>query len=351
MRHYQETREASGEILRLAIPRMAQHPAGCTPASYALWYEYLSGCNPGLKAAMDRTLQDRVLLDSTAVNELCARLLGGPEPAAERVTAAMQRMLGDLVQHAALAGSRAGEYHQSLDKFGERLKQSGPTGALDEVIQVILEDTEQMRSTTRAMKEKMDESAQEVGALRAELARARGEAQTDPLTGICNRRGLDAAVARIAAPGGRGLDGSCLIVLDIDHFKRCNDTYGHLFGDNVIRSVAQTMAAHVKGQDTVARIGGEEFAILLPDTPLHGACTLAERLRATVQNGRIRRGDGTASIGGVTVSLGVASHCAGEGFEDFMRRADGALYRSKGEGRNRVTVAGPPPPIATIRAA
>jgi len=351
MRNYQETREASSELLRLVIPRMAQHPAGCTPASYALWYEYLSGCNPGLKAAVDRALKEGILLDGDAVTELGARYLDGPESAADRVNAALQRVLGELVQQASLAGTRAGEYHQSLDKFGERLKQRGATGALDEVLQVVLDDTEQMRSATRAMKEKMRESAREVGALRTELARAKGEAQTDPLTGICNRRGLEAAVARAAATGGRGLAGSCLIVLDIDHFKKCNDTYGHLFGDTVIRSVAQTMAAHVKGQDTAARIGGEEFAILLPDTPLEGACTLAERLRATIQSGRIRRGDNTASIGGVTVSLGVAGHCAGEGFDAFMRRADEALYRSKGSGRNRVTVAEPLLPEATSRAA
>lgn len=351
MRHYQDTREASSEILRLVIPRMAQHPAGCTPASYALWYEYLSGCNPGLKTAMDRALQERGLLDADAVNELCARHLSGTEPAGEAVNAALQRVLAELVQQASLAGTRAGEYHQTLERFGERLQQGSAPGALEEVMQLVLEDTEQMRLATRAMREKMRESAREVGALRTELARARGEAQTDPLTGICNRRGLDAAVARAATPGGRGLAGSCLIVLDIDHFKKCNDTYGHLFGDTVIRSVAQTMAAHVKGQDTAARIGGEEFAILLPDTPLEGACTLAERLRATVQSGRIRRGDGTASIGGVTVSVGVAGHCAGEGFDAFMRRADEALYRSKGEGRNRVSVAEPLPPAATSRAA
>ncbi|MGQ0509206.1 MAG: GGDEF domain-containing protein [Betaproteobacteria bacterium] len=340
MRKYRDSREASSEMLRLVIPRMVQHPAGCTPASYALWYEYLSGANPALTAAMDGALRDGALLDTAAVEELFGRFVAGPGLAEEGLHAELLRMMGELSQHAALAGTRAGEYDQRLDRFGEQLRNREP-GAQDGAILSLLSDTTDMRASTQALRKRLQDSSREVGVLRAELARAKGEAQTDPLTGIRNRRGLESAVSAAQAAGTRGLAGCCLIMLDIDHFKKCNDTYGHLFGDKVIRSVARTMAAHIKGQDTAARIGGEEFAILLPDTPLEGALTLAERLRAAIQNGRIRRGGSTESVGNVTVSLGVASHGEGEAFEALLRRADQALYRSKRDGRNRVTPAGP----------
>jgi diguanylate cyclase len=126
-------------------------------------------------------------------------------------------------------------------------------------------------------------------------------------------------------------------MLDIDHFKKCNDTYGHLFGDKVIRRVAQVITKNVKGQDLPARIGGEEFAILLPDTPVAGALALAERIRMAVERGRIKRGDGAEAVGNITISLGVAEYAPGETLEAFILRADQALYASKAGGRNRVT--------------
>jgi diguanylate cyclase len=352
MRKYLDTREASGELLRLVIPKMAQHSAGCHPVSYALWYEYISGRNPALKDAVDAALRESGSLDNQTVNALYLRFIADPDAAAaDRLHADLQRVMGELSQHAATAGTRAGEYNHSLGQYGEQLSKGVDAGELGGVVQSLLKDTQQMRSSAETLQGQLQESTHQVEELRAELALAKGEAQTDPLTGIRNRRGLELAIERAQAPGGPGLAGSCLIVLDIDHFKKCNDAYGHLFGDKVIRSVAQVMAGHVKGQDTAARIGGEEFAILLPDTPLEGARTLAERLRATIQKGRIRRGDASEMVGNITVSLGVATHCPGEEFEAFMRRADEALYESKRSGRNRVTVAEPPPLVAVSRAA
>jgi diguanylate cyclase len=126
---------------------------------------------------------------------------------------------------------------------------------------------------------------------------------------------------------------------DIDFFKKVNDTYGHVFGDKVIRVVAQTLKDNVKGKDLAARYGGEEFVILLQDTPANGARILAERIRTAVENGRIRRAGNDESIAKITISLGVASYRAGESASDFIERADKALYESKIQGRNRVTVA------------
>jgi diguanylate cyclase len=128
-------------------------------------------------------------------------------------------------------------------------------------------------------------------------------------------------------------------MIDIDHFKVLNDSFGHVFGDRVIRSVGELLKATVKGQDVVARYGGEEFALLLPETPLPGAQVVAERLRDAVARSRIRRLNSEETIGSITISAGVASYRPGESVATFIDRADAALYNSKTQGRNRVSIA------------
>jgi diguanylate cyclase len=136
-----------------------------------------------------------------------------------------------------------------------------------------------------------------------------------------------------------GLSGCALLLADIDHFKVVNDTYGHVLGDKVIRAVAHVMRSMIKGRDVAARLGGEEFAILLPQTSLTGASAVAEQIRGTVAQGRICRPDGNESIGQVTLSVGVAIAKVGDTLEPLLERADAAMYAAKRAGRNRISIA------------
>jgi len=129
----------------------------------------------------------------------------------------------------------------------------------------------------------------------------------------------------------------CLIIADIDFFKKVNDTYGHLVGDNVIRMVAATLKNSIKGKDLAARIGGEEFAILLPDTPVDGAMKLANDIRLAFEGLDLKKKSTGESLGKITLSFGVATYREGEAVDDFINRADEALYQSKETGRNKVT--------------
>ncbi|MGE0373538.1 MAG: GGDEF domain-containing protein, partial [Gammaproteobacteria bacterium] len=130
----------------------------------------------------------------------------------------------------------------------------------------------------------------------------------------------------------------CLLLADIDHFKNINDNYGHLLGDKVIRQVAQTMNATVKGSDTAARYGGEEFAILLPNTSLNNARKLAEQIRLKVERIRVRRADNGSTLGVVTISVGAACYRLGDSADSLIHRADMALYAAKNNGRNQVMI-------------
>jgi diguanylate cyclase len=135
--------------------------------------------------------------------------------------------------------------------------------------------------------------------------------------------------------------GTAVMMVDIDRFKAVNDEHGHLLGDKVLRAVAHVLGTNIKGRDVAARLGGEEFAVLLPDTSQSGATSLGRQICSLVAHGRIKRSDGQGTIGQVTVSIGVAVAQENEPLEKLLERADEALYRAKRAGRNRVEVAMP----------
>jgi diguanylate cyclase len=127
------------------------------------------------------------------------------------------------------------------------------------------------------------------------------------------------------------------LAVDVDHFKRINDAHGHLVGDQVLRAVAQVLRARTKGSDLAARLGGDEFVVLLPKTSIAGAITLAEQIRTTLLDGRLRRTDREQYVEDISLSVGVAEARTGDRLEDLLHRADAELYAAKRAGRNRVS--------------
>jgi diguanylate cyclase len=336
---YSDNKEKSGEILRLVIPMMSGHEAAYHPITYTLWYEHVAGINPPLSAVIDKQLSDGNKLDEGLVwDYYCKYITERDEDAAARMSANLRRILDEVMQSAATAGTQAGEFGKSLARYSDRLNDPLDASALGELVRALVAETHEARRSMDALQEKMTANGREVEKLRAELHRVESEALNDPLTGLRNRRGFDRVLDEVMSGAGE----SSLLLIDIDHFKRINDTYGHLFGDKVIRAVGMAIKANVKGQDTVARIGGEKFAVILPGTALVGASALAEKIRGVVMNGRIRRIDSDELIGNITVSVGVAMHRPEEAAEAFLHRADQALYAAKRGGRNRVMVAETP---------
>ena len=164
-------------------------------------------------------------------------------------------------------------------------------------------------------------------------------ARTDALTGLSNRRHFDEELARVLADASRHRDETALVIADVDHFKRVNDSYGHEAGDEVLRHVTRLLRERVRPADLCARFGGEEIVILCPRTGLEGARLLAERLREAVAASPLRHGGLDITV---TASFGVASHPRSVADSDgLLGAADEALYEAKRDGRNRVKVASP----------
>ncbi len=186
----------------------------------------------------------------------------------------------------------------------------------------------------------------EVGKLRGIVVELEGrvytqsaEARTDALTGVLNRRGYNEALDAELRRARRRDAPVSIVLLDCDHFKSVNDTYGHMEGDNVLRTLAATIQMNVREMDTVARYGGEEFAVILPETDAAGAFGLAEKLRCLIAEIPFHFEDTayrkTASFGVATYTPSQDAHLAPE---LFTERVDKALYTAKREGRDRTSV-------------
>jgi diguanylate cyclase (GGDEF)-like protein len=162
-------------------------------------------------------------------------------------------------------------------------------------------------------------------------------AMIDGLTGLYNRRWIDEALPRFVARYGRSGHPLSVLMVDVDHFKRFNDTYGHAIGDKVLTAVAHTLRANLRPSDLVARYGGEEFLVILPDTNIEAGNYCADRVRTAVADAELEVAEGEPPQRIITILLGGACLKSGESVAGILERADMALYRSKHGGRNRVT--------------
>jgi diguanylate cyclase len=340
--HYAEDRERSAQILRLVVTFMGRQPAAFNPAHYALWYEYCAGLNPPLSHALKTRLAANSPLTDNDVWQLHTEHIAARDHQQyETLRGDLHRILEDTAINARVAEEEAAHFDKALASHEQRLAVPLDPAALQETVAILLSDTGKMRAITAELSARLKASTEEVNILTESLQRAQTEALLDPLTGLKNRRGFEQAAAEVGSQHG-DLNGCALLMADIDHFKVVNDRHGHLLGDKVLRAVAHVLKSNIKGRDTAARLGGEEFVVLLPETSSEGAVVVARQIRSLISHGRIKRTDAEGTIGQVTLSIGIAIAKKDESLESLMERADAALYTAKRNGRNRVEVATEP---------
>ena len=212
----------------------------------------------------------------------------------------------------------------------DRLAKGLELGINDYLVRPVEQDELIARSWTQIRRKRYEERLRETYVVSVNAA------VTDPLTGLYNRRYLESHFERMSDRLKEEGKPISLLMLDIDHFKQVNDTYGHDAGDQVLKEVAQRIVSNLRGFDTAVRFGGEEFVILLPDSPLSTAVGGAERLCESMSSASVLVTNNGEAIS-ITASLGAATMMAGEEtLEELLRRADAAMYQAKESGRNRV---------------
>ncbi len=308
------------------------------PRNYEIWYVYATGYNSALNKIINETLARNGKLTEADLEQIYETYLSQIKTT-DRIDKVGARVIGEIDDVMTLIEDALGmsaSYDNTLSGATAELSVAQNRDQVKTIVQSLTKSTREMRETNTALRDRLRLSKSEISDLQQSLEAIRAESLTDPLTGLGNRkyfdRSIDVAVENALASG----EPLSLLMFDIDHFKSFNDSYGHLTGDQVLRLVGMSLKQTIKGQDITARYGGEEFAVVLPNTALRQALTVADHIRRAVMAKELKKKSTGEILGRVTISVGVSMLKPGDDTDSLIERADACLYAAKRNGRNRV---------------
>ncbi len=331
--------ELATDFAEAAQAAMRRHAVTPTPRNFAVWYEYSTGRNVELKRTLDIYVSNRQPIDDDLLTDLYHRFFNLLEDH-QSVWDTSRKVQAKLRGFIALVSAARGQADTEIPASNQG-SLAADLRELTVLIDSLVSETLALAGRSKQLNQHLESSTTEVESLQRMLDETRREATTDGLTNASNRKAFDLKLRQLAGDAMNSGDDLCLLMIDIDHFKRVNDTLGHQAGDEVLRLVATTLRQTIRKQDFLARYGGEEFAIILDGaSPVTGEI-VAEKIRHAIAvmpppPDRLLWPDS------ITISVGLSCFDPGEMLTDWIERVDGALYRAKREGRNRVSCAAIP---------
>src|SRR5271165_487290 len=321
------------------------------PRNYEIWYVYATGYNSSLNKIIYETLARNGKLTEADLEQIYDTYLSHIKTT-DRIDKVGARVIGEIDDVMTLISEALGmaqSYDASLNGASEKLSTARTAAQVREIVETLIKSTREMRDTNKALEARLSLSKTEISNLQQSLEAIRAESLTDPLTGLGNRKYFDRMIETEVQNALANNQPLSLLMFDIDHFKSFNDSYGHLTGDQVLRLVGMSLKQTIKGQDITARYGGEEFAVVLPNTGLRQALTVADHIRRAVMAKELKKKSTGEILGRVTISVGVSLLKPDDDTDSLIERADACLYAAKRAGRNRVICEVDPEYSAEIR--
>jgi diguanylate cyclase len=328
--------EYATSIAEKAMRSMAERRVPPTPNNFHVWFNYTLGEPPVLKRAIDILIGNKRKFDAHTNREIYESYIGSKasdEAVAYEVSQQLHEVMSSAKQFLSTAIADNRTQMAAINDVTERTEAGVDPKQLIESLM-----GELAKATTRATKLEVSfvEKSRELATIRDSLIQSEERAKTDTLTGLPNRRALEEFFRKAQVAAMEQDDPLSALLIDIDHFKRFNDEFGHGVGDQVLRLMATVLRDGVRDIDLPARYGGEELIVILPNAGLATAATIAERIRRSIAECHITRRSTGEALPGITISLGVAQFQGGESMADLIERCDRALYLAKHTGRNRV---------------
>ena len=308
-----------------------------TPQNFTIWYEYLNESNPDLTMAVNDLVAKNGKFSEAVGREIYGRFFSFEKEGKviRETNQLVQQSMDNVIDDLNSTTAEISEYGEQLSDFATKAEGLS-VAELQNVIGEIVSQTNTMTDNTRTLKSGLDSASREIAELKRRLQYVQKEAFTDALTGISNRKSFDTELSKLIMEAQETGKSLCLIMADIDHFKKFNDSHGHTFGDQVLKLVASTLQKGTSNRAVTARYGGEEFAVILPETEIDDAVNIAnDLLKAIAAKKLVKRSTGL-EVGKITMSFGVTSYALREDALTFVGRADEALYVAKNNGRNQV---------------
>jgi diguanylate cyclase len=321
------------------------------PRNYEIWYVYATGYNSPLNKIINETLARNGKLTESDLEQIYETYLSQIKTT-DRIDKVGARVIGeidDVMKLITQALGMSANYDSSLSGATRKLAVAQNRDQVKVIVESLVTSTREMRETNKALEDRLTLSKSEISNLQQSLEAIRAESLTDPLTGLGNRKYFDRSIeiaVQNALANGEPLS---LLMFDIDHFKSFNDSYGHLTGDQVLRLVGMSLKQTIKGQDITARYGGEEFVVVLPNTAMRQALTVADHIRRAIMSKELRKKSTGEILGRVTISVGVSMLKPDDDTDSLIERADACLYAAKRNGRNRVICEADPEYVAETR--
>lgn len=322
-----------GHVRRIADAAwdfMARGGIAPNPRNYELAFAYVGREKPPLVARLDAIAKSGAALSPGLLDELHREFLTAPidTTALRDSSGELRDIATELADRVNADSGKVREVGVALGSFATAVHAGGDAVELHKVAMTLSDASSEAGDRLVAMERLFSASVIRTADLRKRLAKVEEEATPDPLTGLANRRLYDSTLQCSALRAGAVGSPLSLMMLDIDHFKKFNDTHGHPVGDHVLRLFAQVLNENIKGRDTAARYGGEEFSIILPGATAQGAMAVAEQIRGMLENRpSLNRATGKR-LGVVTCSIGVTQYRPGEPMGETIDRADQAMYRA-----------------------
>jgi diguanylate cyclase len=335
----------------VALGQIKSLRQNAVPRNYEIWYVYATGYNPSLNKIINETLARNGKLSEADLEQIYETYLSQIKTT-DRIDKVGARVIGEIDDVMTLLGDALGmsaSYDDSLTGATQRLTAARSGEQVKAIVESLVKSTREMRETNKALEDRLTLSKSEISNLQHSLEAIRAESLTDPLTSLGNRKYFDRSIEMAVQSALANGEPLSLLMFDIDHFKSFNDSYGHLTGDQVLRLVGQSLRQTIKGQDITARYGGEEFAVVLPNTALRQALTVADHIRRAVMSKELKKKSTGEILGRVTISVGVSMLKPGDDTDSLIERADACLYAAKRNGRNRVICEADPEYVVETR--